>query len=52
VLSSSDRGAAMGRAGRSRVEREFTFSRQSRALLDVYSRATGRRAERGARDGA
>jgi L-malate glycosyltransferase len=52
VLSSSDRGAAMGRAGRSRVEREFTFSRQSRALLDVYHHATGRRAERGARDGA
>jgi L-malate glycosyltransferase len=45
VLSSPDRGAAMGRAGRSRVEGEFTFSRQARTLLDVYSRTTGRSAE-------
>lgn len=47
VLSSADRGAAMGRAGRSRVEREFTFSRQSSRLLDVYSRTTDCGAERG-----
>jgi glycosyltransferase involved in cell wall biosynthesis len=47
VLSSPDRGAAMGRAGRSRVEREFTFSRQSSRLLDVYSRTTARSAARG-----
>jgi glycosyltransferase involved in cell wall biosynthesis len=45
VLNSPDRGAEMGRAGRMRVEREFTFSRQARTLLDVYSRATGRGAE-------
>jgi glycosyltransferase involved in cell wall biosynthesis len=47
VLSSPDLAAAMGRAGRSRVEREFTFSRQSSRLLDVYSRTTDRGAERG-----
>jgi glycosyltransferase involved in cell wall biosynthesis len=47
VLSSPDHGAAMGRAGRSRVEREFTFSRQARTLLEVYSRAAGHSAERG-----
>ena len=36
----------MGRAGRSRVEREFTFSQQARELLDVYRRASKASAER------
>lgn len=39
VLSSPDVGAAMGRAGRERVERDFGFARLSRATLAVYERA-------------
>ena len=39
VLRTPDHRAAMGRAGRERVQREFTFAQQSRALLDVYLRA-------------
>jgi len=46
VLESPDRGATMGRAGRSRVEREFTFSQHARKLLDVYRRAGEPSAER------
>jgi glycosyltransferase involved in cell wall biosynthesis len=42
VLASPDRGAAMGRAGRRRVEREFTFSQQARRLLEIYRSAAGR----------
>lgn len=39
VLASADGGAAMGRAGRERVEREFTFAQQARAMLAVYEGA-------------
>jgi L-malate glycosyltransferase len=39
VLGSPDGGAAMGRAARERVEREFTFAQQARAMLAVYGEA-------------
>jgi glycosyltransferase involved in cell wall biosynthesis len=39
VLDAPQRGAAMGRAGRDRVERDFTFERQARAMIEVYRQA-------------
>ena len=39
VLQSDGGGRAMGRAGRARVEREFTFAQQARAMLAVYEGA-------------
>jgi len=39
VLDMPQRGAAMGRAGRDRVERDFSFERQARAMIAVYRRA-------------
>jgi L-malate glycosyltransferase len=39
VLQSADRGAAMGRAGRRRVERKFTIAQHVSAIREVYRRA-------------
>jgi L-malate glycosyltransferase len=39
VLDGPEGGAAMGRAGRARVEREFTFAQQARAMFGVYEGA-------------
>ncbi|HEV2974337.1 MAG TPA: glycosyltransferase family 4 protein [Solirubrobacteraceae bacterium] len=36
VLDGPEGGAAMGRAGRARVEREFTFAQQAAAMFRVY----------------
>ncbi len=36
VIDGPEGGAAMGRAGRARVEREFTFVQQAAAMLRVY----------------
>ncbi len=44
VLDGPEGGAAMGRAGRARVEREFTFSQQADAILRVYEGAAKKRA--------
>jgi hypothetical protein len=37
----------MGRAGRERVERDFTFEHQARAMIDLYARARGDLAKAG-----
>jgi glycosyltransferase involved in cell wall biosynthesis len=42
VLQSADRGAAMGRAGRERVERKFTIAQHVEAIRAVYERALDR----------
>jgi glycosyltransferase involved in cell wall biosynthesis len=42
VLRSGDRGAAMGRAGRERVEREFTTAQHVDAIRAVYESALER----------
>jgi L-malate glycosyltransferase len=39
VLQSGDHGAAMGRAGRERVERKFTIAQHVEAIRAVYRRA-------------
>ncbi len=39
LLADPRRVAAMGRAGRTKVEREFTFAQQARAMLSVYEEA-------------
>lgn len=44
VLSSPDRGAALGRAGRRRVLAEFTAERHAQAMREVYRRALARKA--------
>jgi len=41
VLDAPQGGAAMGRAGRERVERDFTFEQQARAMIEVYRQAVG-----------
>jgi glycosyltransferase involved in cell wall biosynthesis len=41
VLDAPQGGAAMGRAGRERVERDFTFEQQARAMIEVYREAVG-----------
>jgi glycosyltransferase involved in cell wall biosynthesis len=38
ILQSGDRGAAMGRAGRERVERKFTIAQHVEAIREVYRR--------------
>ncbi len=43
VLEGPEAGAAMGRAGRARVEREFTFAQQASAMLRVYEGAAKKR---------
>jgi glycosyltransferase involved in cell wall biosynthesis len=40
IAESADRGLEMGRAGRRRVEQEFTVGRHVAAMLGVYERAT------------
>jgi L-malate glycosyltransferase len=42
VLQSGDHGAAMGRAGRARVERKFTIAQHVDAIRAVYERALDR----------
>ncbi|HEX5853621.1 MAG TPA: glycosyltransferase family 4 protein [Solirubrobacteraceae bacterium] len=44
ISESADGGAAMGLAGRRRVREAFTAERHAAAILDVYERATARRA--------
>jgi glycosyltransferase involved in cell wall biosynthesis len=39
IVESPDRGAAMGRAGRLRVEQDFAVEHHVRAMLDVYAAA-------------
>jgi len=47
IAESADRGLEMGRAGRRRVEREFTASHHVAAMLAVYERAIARAGARG-----
>jgi glycosyltransferase involved in cell wall biosynthesis len=47
VLDAPQGGAAMGRAGRVRVERDFTFEQQARAMIEVYTQAVGDLAKAG-----
>jgi L-malate glycosyltransferase len=47
VLESPEGGGAMGRAGRERVERDFTFEQQARAMIEVYTQAGGDLAKAG-----
>jgi glycosyltransferase involved in cell wall biosynthesis len=47
VLDAPQRGAAMGRAGRERVERDFTFEQQARAMSELYREAVGDLAKAG-----
>jgi glycosyltransferase involved in cell wall biosynthesis len=49
VLDAPERGAAMGRAGRERVERDFTFEQQARSMIEVYRQAAGDLAKAGGR---
>jgi L-malate glycosyltransferase len=42
IVESPDRGLEMGRAGRRRVEREFTVGQHVTAMLSVYERALSR----------
>ncbi|HYB23831.1 MAG TPA: glycosyltransferase, partial [Solirubrobacteraceae bacterium] len=46
IAASADRGAAMGQAGRRRVEREFTSERHVAATLASYERAIARAGQR------